>query len=67
MAMQLGDILAWGMSDRYSWLQQRTPRADGLPKRPCPYDADFRAKPPGRPLLGFRLSKQDNLRRALRR
>jgi len=42
---QLGDVLAWGMSDRYSWLQGRTPRADGLPKRPCPYDADFRPKP----------------------
>jgi endo-1,4-beta-xylanase len=42
---QLGDILAWGMSDRYSWLQQRTPRPDGLPKRPCPYDAEFRPKP----------------------
>lgn len=42
---QLGDILAWGMCDRYSWLQNRTPRADGLPKRPCPYDADFRPKP----------------------
>lgn len=42
---QLGDILAWGMTDKYSWLQGRTPRADGLPKRPCPYDADFRPKP----------------------
>jgi endo-1,4-beta-xylanase len=42
---QLGDILAWGMSDRYSWLQDRPPRLDGLPKRPCPYDADFRPKP----------------------
>jgi endo-1,4-beta-xylanase len=42
---QLGDILAWGMSDRYSWLQQRIARADGLPKRCCPYDADFRPKP----------------------
>ena len=42
---QLGDVLAWGMSDRYSWLQGRTPRADGLPKRPCPYDAEFRPKP----------------------
>ena len=42
---QLGDILAWGMTDRYSWLQNRTPRADGLPKRPCPYDADFQPKP----------------------
>jgi endo-1,4-beta-xylanase len=42
---QLGDILAWGMSDRYSWLQERIARADGLPKRCCPYDADFRPKP----------------------
>ena len=41
---QLGDVLAWGMTDRFSWLQGRTPRADGLPKRPCPYDADFRPK-----------------------
>ena len=24
---QLGDILAWGMSDRYSWLQGLTPRS----------------------------------------
>jgi endo-1,4-beta-xylanase len=42
---QLGDVLLWGMCDRYSWLQQRPARADGLPKRPCPYDADFRPKP----------------------
>jgi endo-1,4-beta-xylanase len=42
---QLGDVLAWGMTDRYSWLQGRTPRADGLAKRPCPYDSDFRPKP----------------------
>ena len=42
---QLGDILAWGMSDRYSWFQNRSPRPDGLAKRPCPYDADFRPKP----------------------
>ena len=42
---QLGDIMAWGMCDRYSWLQGRSPRPDGLPKRPCPYDADFRPKP----------------------
>jgi endo-1,4-beta-xylanase len=33
---RLGDILAWGMSDRYSWLQGRIARADGLPKRCCP-------------------------------
>jgi len=42
---RLGDILAWGMTDRYSWLQNNTRREDGLAKRPCPYDADFRPKP----------------------
>jgi endo-1,4-beta-xylanase len=42
---RLGDILAWGMSDLHSWLQNNTRRPDGLAKRPCPYDADFRPKP----------------------
>lgn len=42
---QLGDILVWGMVDRFSWLQNRTPREDGLPKRPTPYDSEFRPKP----------------------
>jgi endo-1,4-beta-xylanase len=42
---QLRDILAWGMADRFSWLQSFTPRADGLPQRCCPYDADYVAKP----------------------
>jgi endo-1,4-beta-xylanase len=42
---QLGDILAWGITDNRSWLQQRPPRADGLPKRPTPYDSDYRPKP----------------------
>lgn len=42
---QTSTVMAWGMSDRYSWLQGRWPRADGLPKRPNPYDAEFHAKP----------------------
>lgn len=42
---QLRDVLVWGMSDRYNWLREQHPRADGTAKRPCPYDADFRAKP----------------------
>jgi endo-1,4-beta-xylanase len=41
---QLRDVLVWGMCDKYSWLQ-RVPRADGQPRRPCPYDAAFTAKP----------------------
>jgi endo-1,4-beta-xylanase len=42
---QLGDILCWGMTDRYSWLGGFDPRADKLLKRGLPYDASFRAKP----------------------
>lgn len=42
---QTRDVLVWGLSDRYSWLQNVWPRSDGAAKRPTPYDADFRAKP----------------------
>lgn len=43
---QVNDILAWGMCDAYSWLQNFEPlRADGQAKRPCPYDAAFAPKP----------------------
>lgn len=41
---QLKDILAWGMCDKYSWLQGFSPRADKLPQRCCPYDPSFKAK-----------------------
>jgi endo-1,4-beta-xylanase len=42
---QLRDMLCWGMDDRYSWLQNTSPRPDGLRKRPTPYDEAFRPKP----------------------
>ncbi len=43
---QLKDVLAWGMCDPYSWLQDFKPtRIDGAPKRPTPYDAQFQPKP----------------------
>ena len=42
---QLGDVMCWGLCDRYSWLQNIWPRADGLAKRPTPYDDAYRAKP----------------------
>ena len=42
---QLRDIMAWGLTSRYSWLQGFDPRADGLPQRCCPYDENFRALP----------------------
>jgi endo-1,4-beta-xylanase len=37
-------LMTWGMVDPTSWLQDRYPRADGLPQRPNPYDGEFRAK-----------------------
>ena len=42
---QTRDVLAWGMTDRFSWLNGRAPRPDGRPRRPCPYDREFRPKP----------------------
>ena len=41
---QLGDVLAWGMVDRYNWLTGFDPRADRSIKRGTPYDAQFRPK-----------------------
>jgi len=42
---QLRDVLAWGMVDRYSWLNGFDPRADKQLKRGTTYDANFRPKP----------------------
>jgi endo-1,4-beta-xylanase len=44
---RLRDLLVWGMSDNISWLQtwDEAPRKDGQPMRPCPFDAQLRAKP----------------------
>ena len=42
---QLRDVMAWGMVDSFSWLQSFSPRADGQPKRPNPFDAGYRRKP----------------------
>jgi endo-1,4-beta-xylanase len=42
---RLRDVLVWGMCDSASWLQHFKPlRADGLAKRPCPYDSNFHPK-----------------------
>ena len=38
-------VLAWGMVDKYSWLQNFTPREDGLAKRATLYDDAYRPKP----------------------
>jgi len=39
------DVLAWGLTDRFSWIEGFEPRRDGVRRRPCPYDADYRPKP----------------------
>lgn len=43
-------VLTWGLSDRYSWLNDAASpmslkRRDGLRSRPLPFDADLRPKP----------------------
>jgi endo-1,4-beta-xylanase len=42
---QLRYVMLWGMVDKYSWLQEFVPRADGLPQRPAPYDDACKPKP----------------------
>ena len=42
---QTKEVLAWGMVDKYSWLQNQWPRQDARAKRPTPYDDDYQAKP----------------------
>jgi endo-1,4-beta-xylanase len=41
---QLRDVLAWGMCDRYTWLNGFTPRKDKTLQRATPYDAAFKPK-----------------------
>ena len=43
----MDDVLAWGMVDRFNWLQyfDKAARPDGLEIRGTPYDSDYRPKP----------------------
>ena len=43
-AAPLRSILTWGISDRYSWINQMFPRPDHLPNRPLPLDREFQPK-----------------------
>ncbi len=38
-------ILTWGLTDRYSWVPTYFKRADGMPNRPLPLDAELKPKP----------------------
>lgn len=42
---QLEYVLTWGLIDKDSWLQRLSPRADGTPRRPLPFDGDYRPTP----------------------
>ncbi|WP_103123610.1 endo-1,4-beta-xylanase [Nostoc cycadae] len=37
-------VLTWGLSDRYSWLNEFEPRSDKAPVRPLPYDTYMQRK-----------------------
>jgi endo-1,4-beta-xylanase len=40
-------VLTWGITDRYTWLNndQKHLRADGKPQRPLPFDSDYQPAP----------------------
>ena len=38
-------LIAFGLSDRYTWLEEDYPRVDGEPRRPLAFDEDLRPKP----------------------
>jgi endo-1,4-beta-xylanase len=37
--------MTFGLSDRYTWLQEDYPREDGARRRPLPYNARLQPKP----------------------
>jgi endo-1,4-beta-xylanase len=37
-------VMTFGLSDRYTWLQEDFPREDGAPRRPLPFDDELRPK-----------------------
>jgi endo-1,4-beta-xylanase len=44
-------ITSWGLSDRYTWLNEHFPRSDGFQQRPLPFDANYMAKPAEQSIL----------------
>jgi endo-1,4-beta-xylanase len=58
-------LITFGLSDRYTWLQEDLPREDGAPRRPLPFDEDLRPKPAYRALANS--LKEAPWRRPLRR
>ena len=38
-------VLTWGLCNKYTWLNSRHPRPDGLPIRPLPFDENMNPTP----------------------
>ena len=38
-------LITFGLSDRYTWLEEDFPRNDGVPRRPLPFDQRLHPKP----------------------
>jgi endo-1,4-beta-xylanase len=43
-------VMTFGLTDRYTWLQEDQPRGDGAARRPLPFDDNLRRKPAHRTL-----------------
>ena len=41
----VASLVTFGLSDRYTWLEEDYPRLDGAPRRPLPFDERLRPKP----------------------
>jgi endo-1,4-beta-xylanase len=37
-------VINWGLSDRYTWINEYIPREDRAPSRPLPFDRDYQPK-----------------------
>ncbi len=46
----VASVITFGLSDRYTWLQEDYPRQDGVPRRPLPFDSNMHPKPAFRAL-----------------
>jgi endo-1,4-beta-xylanase len=42
---EVAAVITFGLTDRYTWLQEDYPREDGEERRPLPFDSDLQPKP----------------------